>query len=44
MIIHGKDGWPVETIEGHPINGFFRRLIHGNILMTLRKRNETYGD
>lgn len=37
FIVYGKDGWPVETIEGRYIQNFLRRIIHGNILTTLRK-------
>jgi hypothetical protein len=28
LISIGKDGWPVEFIEGRPITNFIRRLIH----------------
>lgn len=43
MIIHGKDGWPVERIIGRPIQNFLRAIIHGNLRMTWTRRHETYG-
>jgi len=43
MIIHGKDGWPVEMIAGRPFTNLLRAILHGRVLMTWRRRHETYG-
>jgi hypothetical protein len=41
MTIRGKDGWPVEMIEGKPVTNFLRRIIHGNIRKTWMYRRKT---
>lgn len=42
MIIRDRFGWPVTSIEGKPITGFIRKLIHGSIAQTWRRRKEPY--
>lgn len=41
ICVRSKDGWPVEMIKGRHVTNFLRRLIHGNLRMTLRGRNSS---
>lgn len=40
MTIRDKYGYPIETIKNRPFISFIRILIHSNIKMTLKYRNE----
>ncbi len=37
-----KDGWPVETVRGHPIQNFIRLLLHTKKITTHWKMKVTW--
>lgn len=37
-----KDGWPVETVRGHPIQNFIRLLLHTRRITTRWKMKVTW--